>query len=125
MQRRTLAPVGVAIVLGAAAGFGLGLLVDNSESDSGERVITINRARWGWPPSIAAERIVMAYVARTYPANPLRSLGCGRPFRGSVACDVLLTPDEPADRCLPHASISVERGRVVDEVRFADCVRGH
>jgi hypothetical protein len=66
----------------------------------------------------------MAYVARTYPNNPLRTLRCGKPYgrSRSVGCDVLLAPDNPP--CLIHMSLSVERRQVVNGIRFADCVRG-
>jgi hypothetical protein len=76
------------------------------------------------PRSPAAERVAVAYLARTYPDNPVREIECRGPVRRSFTCNVFLAPDTPYNPCLNHVSISVERERVVHGTRFADCVRG-
>jgi hypothetical protein len=93
------------------------------ESDEGQRVATVFLDRHASPPSsYPAVRVAMTHLAGTYPDNPLRSIGCGRPFRHSVGCEAYLAPD-PGEPCMKHLSVSVERGRVVDETGFADCPR--
>ena len=77
------------------------------------------------PRSRAAERVAEAYLARTYPDNPVREIECRGPVRRSFACNVFLAPDTQYNPCFHHFSISVERGRVVHGTRFADCVRVH
>jgi hypothetical protein len=124
MHPQTLALVAVATIGGLAAGFGLGRWTDGSDTGSRQSVITIIPG--GSPASLAAQSVVMAYVTRTYPNNPLRTLRCGKPYGRfrSVGCDVLLAPDNAGNRCLIHMSLSVELRQVVNGIRFADCVRG-
>jgi len=133
MGRRSFAVIAVAII--AAAAVIVGVRID--QSDPAQQTATfaprphpsrllhpkIVAFRPQPPRSPAAERVAAAYLARTYPDNPVREIECRGPVRRSFACNVFLAPDTPYNPCLNHLSVSVKRGRVVHETRFADCVR--
>jgi hypothetical protein len=135
MRRRTLAVIALAILaLGAAI---VGVRINQSDAPQQTESARIEPRIQGLlpnrtvvalrprpPRSRPAERVAVAHLARTYPDNPVRSIECRGPVRRSFACDVFLAPDSPYNPCLNHVSVSVKRGRVVHETRFADCVRG-
>jgi hypothetical protein len=136
MRRRRLAVIALAILVigGAIVGVRINQSDPPQQTESARIELRLYPAhalnpkivvpRPQRPRSRAAERVAVAYLARTYPDNPVREIECRGPVRRSFACNVFLAPDTPYNPCLNHLSISVERGRVVHGTRFADCVRG-